>query len=52
MSDWLRKQAVRHQERDEKNATDPSKILTYRHGEQTAFAEFLVDWFNSGSRSD
>ena len=39
MSSGLREQPVSSKERDEKDASYPKKILTYRHDKQTALAE-------------
>jgi hypothetical protein len=38
MSNGLRQQAVRDEERDEKDAPYPKKILTYRHRRQPSAA--------------
>ena len=43
MSNGLREQPIRDEERYEKIAPYPKKILAYRHNKQTALAESLAD---------
>lgn len=42
VSNGLREQPIRDEERDEKDASYPKKVLTYRHDKQTALAESLA----------